>query len=135
NIINPASSLVMGGFVAGTAAINYSTLLVNGNSSTSHAQTFNGTTFNVGNSVIQGASGNGTGSVTVNLGNHTDTPGGTVVFVAPAKGSITSGTSNAQLVNGILGGWATTGPSGQAILNQVAITQGNAYATLDANGN
>ena len=135
NIINPASALVMGGSVAGTAAINYSTLLVNANSTTAHAQTFSGTTFNVGNSVIQGASGNGTGSVTVNLGNLTDTAGGTVVFIAPAVGTFTSSNSNAQLINGILGGWATTGPANQTLQSNVAITQGNAYATLDANGN
>ena len=105
NIINSSSPLVMGGFNAGQGAINYATLISTGSAANNNSQTFNGTTINVGNAIVQATSGTGH-SNTVNLGAITDVVGGTVVFIPPASGSITTTTAN---TNGILGGWATFG--------------------------
>ena len=132
NIINPASSLIMGGFNAGQGAVNYATLIETGSAANNSSQTFNGTTINVGNAIVQATIGSGH-SATISLGAITPS-GGTLTFVQPASGSITTTTAN---TNGILGGWATSGAAGTPTvqtLNSVTVTQGNAFATNDGTG-
>ena len=126
NIINSSSALSMGGANAGLGNTSNSQLLMSGKASTTNTQTFNGTTFKVGPSVIRVNSG-ASGTATLNLGAITQVPGGIANFILPTSGAITTTTGN---TNGILGGWATVG-TGAATSG---VIQGPDFASVDANG-
>jgi autotransporter-associated beta strand protein len=131
NIINSASSLTLGGTNAGLGNLSLAQIVVTGKAGATNSQAFNNTTVTIGAAVIQATSGAG-GSATLNLGTITDNAGGTVTFVPPASGNITT-TTSVSTTAGILGGWAVignllTGPFGTPAVN---IPQGTDWATVD----
>jgi autotransporter-associated beta strand protein len=136
NIINSASSLVMGDYatsLANTAAGN-PILLVQGANTGSNSQTFNGANFLQGNSSVVVRAGNSATSTTLNLGPVSHNTGGTVGFSLLTGGSTGAGVVNAagtSNTNGILGGWATTAAVGSGT---TPLTQTD-WATVDGNGN
>ncbi len=89
----------------GATTLQGATLTLMGNSSADTAQNLNNVTFNTGHSAITVTSGGGQ-SATLNLGTIARTAPGTVEFVLPASGSITTATA---VANGTLGGYATIG--------------------------
>jgi autotransporter-associated beta strand protein len=95
NLINSSSVLVLGG----------GTLQVKQQSAITTSQTFASTTINPGASKVIGTQVT-SGALNIALGAITQSPGGTVDFTNTSTGFITTTAPN---VNGILGGWATTG--------------------------
>jgi fibronectin-binding autotransporter adhesin len=132
NIINPVSSLTLGGANAGFGAVNFAALVMNGKTNTASLQTVNGTLVTFGGSVIQARSLGASGAANLNLGLLTHNPGGTLVVVPPV---LTGGHGNinttATNVNGILGGFATVS-DGTTVLG---IVIGTNFACVDASGN
>jgi fibronectin-binding autotransporter adhesin len=127
NIISSSSPLTVGGETAGVGQTNYAELLLTGNASATNSQAFSGTLIDVGGEYIQATSGAG-GAANLALGALTHNVGGTVLFLPPASGSITTTATNN---NGILGGWATIGSGA----NQNGAQLGTNFATVDASGN
>ncbi|HSI07821.1 MAG TPA: autotransporter-associated beta strand repeat-containing protein [Rariglobus sp.] len=118
NLINSASGLRVSG----------GTLEVKQKSGAATSQTFANTTLLAGASTIRGSSVDSNG-LTVALGTITRTASavassGTLNFILPIDGSITTSNSN---TNGILGTWATTG-SGTSL--KYATVSGGAIAAL-----
>ncbi len=114
NLINSSSPLVLGG----------GTLQVKQKSATTTAQAFAATVVNPGFSRVIGTQST-SGALTIALGALLQNPGGTVDFLSPVGGAITTTTAN---VNGILGGWATTG-------DNVGANNTGDWAANDGSGN
>ena len=133
NIINPNSSLSLGGATSGAGTTNYSALVMNPAPSGVNSQTFNGTTVNFGAAFIRG-NANGSGTANLNLGLLSHNSGGYVVIIPPAiqggSGNITTTTTN---INGIIGGWATVGDGIQP--TTIRPFSGTNWACVDVNGN
>jgi|GEM_PF-832347 len=131
NLIQPVSSLQLGGANSGAGGTNYAQLTINPAQKTNTFQTFASTLVTFGGSVIQVLS-NSTSTNILNLGALTHQPGGTLVLVTPPlagiKGNITTTSGN---VNGILGGFATLSSG----VNEFGIVYGTNFASVDANGN
>jgi len=101
-IINSNSALILGG-----PSQENRRLMLTGKNNQASVQSFNGTTFKAGRSVISSAR-TGSGSMTANLGALTRENAAAVQFILPAAGAITVDSAT-PLSNGILGGWATVG--------------------------
>ncbi len=129
NIINPSSTLILGGATAGLGQNNNATLAMNGKAATNNVQTFASTNIDIYGSVINVTNGAG-GAATLNLGALTHTLGGTVVIPTGAANGIVNTTTTVATTNGILGGWAVAGNPDV----QRGITMGTAYATVDGAG-
>jgi fibronectin-binding autotransporter adhesin len=125
NIVSTTSSLTLGGANAGLGGTSFAALTMIG-SAAGNAQTFNGTTIDIGPAIVRVNSAGA--AATLNLGSLTHNKGGVVNFIRPAAGNITTTTPN---TNGILGGWATVG-TGATV---GAITVGNEWASVDGSGN
>jgi fibronectin-binding autotransporter adhesin len=141
NVINPLSSLSLGGAYA-VGATNYAELIMTNNSATAKSQTFNGTLINPGAALIR-ATNTSSGVVNLALGALSHNAGGFVTFLPPWLKSSTAGqitASGGNYVNssnqntGIIGGWAYigNGATPNAVLQPVEATN---LACLDANGN
>ncbi len=113
NLINSSSTLVLGG----------GTFQVKQKSATATSQTFAGTTVNPGTTAVIGTQVT-SGALSLALGAITQNVGGAVDFTTPTGGSITTTSPN---VNGILGGWATTG-------NTVSSTTTGDWAATNGSG-
>lgn len=117
NIINSASSLVLGG---GGSPV---TLNVIGKSSAINSQTFSGLTINAGASSIVDSANTTANPLLINLGAITRNTGATLNFTQPVgtisatNGFKTSTANNIVGTNGILGGWATIGTTDFATNN------------------
>src|SRR4029453_14684936 len=90
NVINPVSSLRLGGATAGSGTTNFAALIMNGKASTANSQTFNGTTIALGPAQIRANAGAG-GSANMVLGSLTHELGGVVHIIPPA---LVGGTGN-----------------------------------------
>ena len=132
NIINPVSSLTLGGANAGQGATNFAAFVVSGKTNAASSQTVNGTLVTFGGSVVQAKSLGASGTANLNLGLLNHNPGGTLVVVPPV---LTGGHGNvnttATNLNGILGGF-TTVSDGTTVLG---IVIGTNFACVDASGN
>ena len=82
NIISSSSVLSLGGENTGIGTVNNIQVTMNGKAGGASSQTFNGTSFDVGGSVIRANSGAG-GSANLVLGSLGHTPGGAVTFIPP----------------------------------------------------
>jgi fibronectin-binding autotransporter adhesin len=140
NIINANSSLTLGGATSGRGTTNFAALIMNGKANTTHSQTFNGTTIDLGETQIRANSGNG-GSANLALGSLTHVIGGVVNVITPAliggTGNITTTASN---VNGIIAGWAmvsdgTVSLQGGTTGNPIPPAVATNFASVDATGN
>lgn len=128
NLISSSSTLVLGG----------GTLQVMQQNNNATAQTFAGTTVNPGFSKVVGTPV-GSGSLNIALGAITQNVGGSVDFTT---NSYTISTAASPEVNGILGGWATTGDSvGSSTTGDWAATNGSGqivsytgYTAVSASG-
>jgi autotransporter-associated beta strand protein len=129
NIISRNSSLSIGGENTGIGTVNNIQVLMTGKTSTTNSQTFNGTFFDLGGSVVQATSGAG-GGANLLLGGVNHIPGAGVSFFTPANGRINTAS---PVINGILGGWALIGNPATAAVN--GIIPCTNWATVDVNGN
>ena len=133
NIINPVSSLSLGGTTSGLGTTNYAALVVNTKASTTNAQTFASTFVNIGQSFIKVNSNNLAGG-NVSLGLLTHVPGGVVNIITPklagTGGNITTTATN---FNGIIGPWVTVSDGTIAGGNQPSIPTN--WASVDGSGN
>lgn len=122
NLISSDSRLVLGG----AGGSDGGTLRILQKNGVATSQTFDGTLVASGASVVEAANVGGSAGVglTVNLGAIAQTNGGTVAFLLPEFGSITTANAN---VNGILGSWATVGTGASA---RYATVSGGAIAAL-----
>ncbi|HEY5911811.1 MAG TPA: autotransporter-associated beta strand repeat-containing protein [Verrucomicrobiae bacterium] len=131
NIISASSALSLGGENTGIGTVNNIQFTMNGKAGAASSQTFNGTSFDVGSSLIRANSGAG-GSANLSLGPLGHLPGGVVTFITPeitgGSGDILTASAN---VNGILGGWATMSGAGQTVNGIVVATN---WASVDAGG-
>ena len=127
NIINSASSLVLGGANAGAGVNNFAQLTVNGAASVVNSQAFTATHVTIGNGVVQTING-ASGTMNVDLGALDHDVGGTLTIVPAAAGSLHTSSAN---VNGILGGWAFIS-SGASSRNFYVATN---WASVDGSGN
>lgn len=134
NIIDPSSALTLGGANAGLGTTNFAALIATPKASTVNAQTFNGTTIDLGQNFIRGTANSG-GTININLGLVTNKPGGVVNFVLPTlqSGGLGKIATTAANVNGILGGWATIS-DGVIVGSRVPSAPTN-WASVDVNGN
>jgi fibronectin-binding autotransporter adhesin len=132
NIINPVSSLTLGGANAGFGATNAAVLLMTPKGTNSNSQTFDNTHVTFGGSVIQVTSNN-QANASLSLGLLDHDPGGVLVAVTPKLAGLAGNniSTTATNVNGILGGWATI--SGGT--NLFGITIGTNFACVDGSGN
>lgn len=129
NIISRNSSLSIGGENTGIGTVNNIQVLMTGKGGTTNSQTFNGTFFDLGGSVVQATSG-AAGTANLLLGGINHIPGAGVSFFTPANGRINT---TSLPVNGILGGWALIGNPATAAVN--GIIPCTNWATADVNGN
>jgi autotransporter-associated beta strand protein len=129
NIINPSSTLILGGATAGLGQNNNATLAMTGKDGATNVQTFANTNIDIYGAVINVTNGAG-GTATLNLGALTHTLGGTVVIPTGAANGAVNTTTTVATTNGILGGWAVAGNPDV----QRGITMGTAYATVDGTG-
>ncbi len=122
NLISSDSRLVLGG----AGGSEGGTLRIQQKNGVATSQTFDGTLVASGGSVVEAANVGGSAGawLTVNLGAIARTNGGTVAFLLPEFGSITTANAN---VNGILGSWATVGTGGSA---RYAAVSGGAISAL-----
>ena len=140
NIINPSSSLSLGGATAGAGTTNFAALIMNGKADTGNSQAFNGTTIALGQAQIR-ANSAGAGSARIVLEALNRDLGGVVNVIPPrligGNGNITT---TAGIENGIIGGWAMVSDGTVALQNG---TGGNPippavatnFATVDGSGN
>lgn len=98
NIINPSSTLVLGGGQLGQRQGSVPGP-VNG-------QTFNGTTVKAGSSIVNQVRSPG-GTMLLTLGAITRETGGTAAFSANGSGSSGIAATGTNTASGIIGGWAT----------------------------
>lgn len=135
-IINPASSLELGGGNAGGGAENVAQLIMAGGAA-ADVQNFNGTFATFGGSAILATNRTG-GTVNLGLGALSHSPGGTIAFVTPAaaNGHVTTISPN---VNGILGGYALISGDNNAASTFTdtghTLILGTNFATVDGSGN
>ena len=95
----PTSNIINNTADSSTLALGGGTLAVLGKGSTNNSQQFNGLTVNAGASSLQAVSGS-SGTAGVALGAITRNVGGTVNFLLPSSGSITTTTANANFTGG-----------------------------------
>lgn len=115
NLINSGSALILAG----------GSLNVIGNPSNASAQTFNGTTFNPGMSVV---SLSGSTAPTLTLGTYALTRGSTVEFVGPSEQNVLSGTGTDGSATAT--GTITTTNSGSGAVGLVWNASDSAIATV-----
>ena len=135
NIVNSASSLVLGGVRGG------GTVTTTGKAGASVSQSFNGTTLNAGASTLNISNGNTANTRTqVNLGAITRNTGGTVNFAQPTgtgNGTVASNngytTTTGNDASGILGGYATVGGADWATNNGTNIVAYTGYTDQAGN--
>ena len=119
---------MLGGLTAGLGQANHATIVATGKANTANQQTFNGTHIDIYAAVIEATNGTGTGTMTMNLGALTHTPGGSLLI--PTQSGIVNTTTSVAGTNGILGGWAIAGNSSTSD----GIRRGTDYATVDGSG-
>ncbi len=136
-IINPVSSLELGGGNAGGGVENVAQLIMSGGT-VADVQNFAGTFSTFGGSAILATNRSG-GTVNLGLGALSHSPGGTIAFVTAQSTGGGHVTTTSLNVNGILGGYALI--SGDANLptsftdtGHTLIT-GTNYAAVDGSGN
>ncbi len=132
NVIQPTSSLTMGGFNAGFAQNSYSQLIITGKGSASNTQTFAGTNINIGPALVNVISGTSAGSAaTLDLGSLTHTSGGTALFIMTSTTSTTATIkTSATNTNGIIGGWTTVFNGLNFSSGATTIPEGSTFATV-----
>src|SRR6185437_2127264 len=135
-IINPVSSLELGGGNAGGGVENVAQLIMAGGVA-ADVQNFAGTFSTFGGSAIIATNRSG-GTANLGLGALSHSPGGSIAFVTPlaANGHVTTTSPN---VNGILGGWALISGDANAASTFTdtghTLILGTNFATVDGSGN
>jgi len=139
NLINPASSLSLGGGNSGVGGQNNAIVNVVGKSGTTNGQNFASTFLTFGGSIIEVTNSGGNTVTTMNLGAVSHNPGGTLLFLPltpSAAGNSTNDifTTTSANLNGILGGFAFIGDGSSFSSSGFTQYYETNYATVGAGG-